>query len=662
MKYVFIFFLLIHFPVSFLFAQQQQTKANDEGKSLLQNEMRRYNSVFREQGRTFADQRIDVTYYKLELQMIIPSQTVRGKVTMKARNRETTLNTITLDLSPSMTIDSVKAGGVLRTVTRSGSTFDIPLDKIYFSGEVMMVETFYHGTPSGSGFGSFTFSSHSGVPWVWSLSEPYGARDWWPCKDHPADKADSADIIVTCDSAYSVGSNGKLISVTNNNNGTKTFFWKEWYPITTYLISIAMTNYAHFSNWFHYSPTDSMEILNYVLPENLSNAQSQLPRTVDMLSIFSNLFGLYPFVNEKYGHADFGWGGAMEHQTMTSTATYSENTIAHELAHQWFGDMITCKTWSNIWLNEGFATYCEALYREKKYGTSSYWTHINSKMNSAKNASGTIYIYDTTDINTLFNGALVYNKGGVVLHMLRHVLGDSAFFRAMNAYANDSLLKYDAATTEEFQTAIENSSGKDLDYFFQQWIYGEKYPKYTYWWRAQGTAPDYTITVNIKQTTGTSNPTFFTMPIDLKLSASGWDTTVTVFNNQNNQTFSFSVSHNPASLQLDPEGWILKDATQVPAGVSSNEILPKNFSLEQNFPNPFNPRTTITFSLPRSSYTSLKVYNIFGVEVASLLQDDFREAGKHHLEFDGSSLPSSLYFYKLTAGKFISVKRMALVK
>ncbi|TAK52631.1 MAG: hypothetical protein EPO24_15130, partial [Bacteroidetes bacterium] len=318
------------------------------------------------------------------------------------------------------------------------------------------------------------------------------------------------------------------------------------------------------------------EVLNYVLPEQLASAQANLPKTIDMLEIYSDLFGLYPFITEKYGHSQFGWGGGMEHQTMTSLGGFSEGLVAHELAHQWFGDMITCRNWSNIWMNEGFATYLTGLYYEQQYGASSYWSYMYSQMNSAKNANGSIYVYDTSNVGTLFNGNLVYAKGATVLHMLRHVIGDTAFFQAMYEYANDTLYKYGTAVTEDFQAICETVSGSDLDYFFDEWIYGEKYPSYIISWEADSTGLGYDVTINIDQTTGTSNPTFFTMPIDLKFSSSGWDTTVTVFNNQQSQLFVITLPQEPATVELDPENWILKSFakafTITPASVTMGTV------------------------------------------------------------------------------------------
>lgn len=550
-----------------------QQRSPETEKTFRSAEIERYKSIFRRSaGEVSSGQNIHPTYYQIVLAITTSPEYLRGDVTMKAVSRENGVGTIRLDLMNNMTIDSVKAGGVPAVFVQNPSTFDVTLDRAYNIGEVMTVEIFYRGRPGSSGFGSFSFTSHLSIPWVWTLSEPYGAKDWWPSKDHPSDKPDSTDMIVTCDSSFRMGSNGILVSVVNNGDGTKTHHWKERYPIATYLVSIALTNYAQFSNWFKYTPTDSMEVLNYVLPEDLSYAQSGLPHAVEGLAIFSDLFGLYPFIQEKYGHSEFNWGGAQEHQTMTSmSCCFGEWIVIHELSHQWFGDMITCKTWPDLWLNEGFATYCEALYDERKYGTSAYTGDVNADMASAKNATGTLYVQDTTNVGNLFASSRVYDKGATVLHMLRHVLGDTAFFHSMYNYANTPSLRFASAATADFQAVCESTSGKNLSFFFNEWVYGEGYPRYMLSSSSVPSSGGYTVTIGIAQKPG-SNPSFFTMPIDIRLSASGWDTTVTVFNDSLMQSFPIEVSHDPTSVQLDPGGWIMKDIL-APVTLSPNRIL-----------------------------------------------------------------------------------------
>ncbi len=493
--------------IQLMFGQFQPQQTGTDEEALFKGEARRYEMLRDAMLEPASDLNIDVKYYKLNIAITTSPNYLRGVVTMRAQSVVANLTTVTLDLMNPLTVDSVKTGNTSLLFTQQPTTLTITLDRSYGSGEMVTTDIYYRGVPGSSGFGSFTFSSHLGTPWVYTLSEPYGAKDWWPCKDHPSDKADSVDIWVTVDSTFKVGSEGKLVAVINNGNGTSTYQWAERYPISTYLVSMAITNFAEFTNWFRYTPTDSMPVLNYVLPEHLTSAQTNLPRTIDMLSIYSSRYGLYPFINEKYGHSEFGWGGGMEHQTMTSLNGFSESLVAHELAHMWYGDMITCANWPNIWLNEGFATYSVAVYYEGKYGFSNYTTYINSQMSSARNAVGTIHVQDTSNTGTLFNGNLVYAKGACVLHMLRHVLGDSTFFRSMRSYAFDPRFRFGVATTENFREVCETVSGDSLGYFFNEWIYGEKYPRYSYSWRAiADTDGGYVVPIRIQQTTGTTNP------------------------------------------------------------------------------------------------------------------------------------------------------------
>ncbi|HEX9007272.1 MAG TPA: M1 family metallopeptidase, partial [Bacteroidota bacterium] len=336
-----------------------------------------------------ASPEIDVTYYFLNLTVsTAPAPSLlSGAVEIRAVNRSDSLGQVVLDLRNTMTVDSVLSHGRRISFSQQPATLTAQLERRYRANEAVDLTVVYHGVPAATGFGSFIFSSHEGTPWVWSLSEPYGSRDWWPSKDHPSDKADSADIWITCDARFRAGSNGTLTAVIDNGNGTKTWRWSERYPIASYLISIAVTNFTELDYWFRYTPTDSMPVVNYVLPELAAQAAQNLPKTVDMLRIFSDAYGLYPFIKEKYGHASMGSGGAMEHQTMTSTTSFQEYVVAHELAHQWFGDMITCRTWVELWLNEGFARYNEAIYGERMYGSALYHGYIETMMNNAKKAT-----------------------------------------------------------------------------------------------------------------------------------------------------------------------------------------------------------------------------------------------------------------------------------
>jgi aminopeptidase N len=639
-----------------LFAQESETYLKGEFRA---QEARRFQKLAQRPAvQSPGQEGFDVTYYKLDLNITISPNYLRGSVVMVAKVLNDNLASVSLDLMNFMTIDSVFIGSSSAKFTQHASTITIVLNRPYMKNEMLSVRVVYRGIPGSSGFGSFSFDTTRGSGWMWSLSEPYGARDWWPCKDDPGDKADSVDIWVTCASRFKVGSEGKLIAVIDNRDGTRTHKWQHRYPIATYLISIAVAEYSEVSGWFKYGPTDSMLVLNYALPGTFSSAVSSLPQTINNLRIFSDLFGLYPFIKEKYGHAQFGWGGGMEHQTMTSLTGFSENLIAHELAHQWFGDMITMRTWPHIWLNEGFATYCVALYQERKSGAQGYWAVMNGEMARAFGATGSIFVRDTSNVGALFSGSLVYGKGATVLHMLRHVLGDTVFFRAMKQYALDPRFRFATASTEDFQSVCETASGKgagSLNYFFQEWIYGEKFPTYQYEWKKQRSGSKYTAQVTLNQTTATGNPAFFQMPIDFRFVGKGLDTTITAFNTARNQIFAFDLPGDPTSFQLDPNNWILKQ---------TYEALPSGFALLQNYPNPFNPSTIIPFELAARSAVRLEVYNVVGALVDILIDGQVFDAGRYEFPFggttsSGASLPSGVYFYRLKAsGTTIETRKM----
>ena len=603
---------------------------------------------------------LDVLYYRLDIRVSVSSISLAGSVLVRARAMTGGVNTISLDLADAMVVDSVRSGGIRLPVTRFPTSFTAQLARSYNEGETVETEVYYHGSPDATGFGSFLFGAHTGGPWIWSLSQPYGARDWWPCKDHPLDKADSADIRITVPAPLRVGSNGLLRAVRQNPDGTITYEWAERYPIATYLISVAIADFAVFSDWYRYSATDSLQILNYVLPQHLASATLALPRTVDMLRIFSGLYGPYPFLKEKYGHCEFGRGGAMEHQTMTSTTTFEEDVIAHELAHQWFGDMITCATWQDLWLNEGFATYSESLYREAQYGPGEYRRLIRARMTSALTASGTLFVQDTSSVANLFAANRVYAKGASLLHMLRHVLGDEVFFRALRNYAGDARLQYRTASTSDFQSVCEAAAGRSLAWFFSQWVYGEKFPRYEARWTAEAEEERFRIRITIHQETRTSNPAFFTMPVDIRLSAGLRDTTLVLFNEANNQEFTFTTAFRPERVDVDPDRWILREV------VDPNPYLPSVARLEQNYPNPFNAGTTIIFHLPQRSSTTLTVHNTIGQTVATLVQE-VREPGSHTVLWSGTDdrglpLASGFYYTRLSAGSSIVTKPLVFLK
>lgn len=606
------------------------------------------------------DPKYDVKYYKLDLTINHTSQTISGNITCNAKVVQSNVTEIYYDFINSMIVDSVLFNGNNTSFSRGTNTVVVQTNTSLNQGDDFTTVVYYHGTPASGGFGSFEFSSQGGNPLIWSLSEPYGAKDWWVVKDTPADKADSADIWLTVSTSLTPVSNGNLMEVVNNGNGTHTYKWHVSYPIAPYLVSLAITNYALYTNYYHYSPTDSMPITHYLYPSSLNSNIPQLNKTPGMIEIFAERFGEYPFINEKYGHAQFGWGGGMEHQTISSMGGFGDGLIAHELAHMWYGDNITCKDWHHIWLNEGFATMGEGLIYEAWNGKAAYNSYIADEMYYAKFASGTIYVQDISSEWEIFNSYRTYSKACVVLHMLRGIVGDSTFFNILRTYSYDPSVAYGNAVTEDFQAIAENVSGLDLNYFFQQWIYGVNYPIYSVVWSKNSLGGNlYDLALKITQSSN-SNPSFFTMPIQIKVNSSTGDTIITVFNNAQVQNFNITVANEPISITVDPNNWILKTINSVVVGIE-DEMQPQTFSLEQNYPNPFNPVTKIKFTLASNEYTTLKVYDIIGKEITTLVNNQM-EKGHYEINFDASNLPSGVYFYTLNAGGYKETRKMILMR
>lgn len=270
----------------------------------------------------------------------------------------------------------------------------------------------------------------------------------------------------------------------------------------------------------------------------------------------------------------------------------------------------------------------------------------------AKLADGTLYVQDTSRVQTLFDSRLVYSKGASVLHLLRRVLGDSAFFQSLRAYADDAALRYRNASTADFRNVCETVSGKDLSLFFTQWVYGSGYPSIQYDWSSVTDAEGASVEVHLQQFNTAPEPAFFTMPLDIRFDDGHRDTTVAVMFDTAVHVFHVRLPFTPANVFLDPDGWALIDVRQTPVNVRQDGAAPERFVLGQNYPNPFNGTTLIPFSLAEPSTVTLEMFSLLGERVAVLQPTDRFPAGSHVIRFspaDASrdALPSGVYFYRL---------------
>ncbi len=492
----------------------------------------------------------DAKYYFLDLDIDPSTDTVSGTVRMVAEVVTGPLSTVDVDLYTDMTVDGVvKTGGGSLSYTHADDILTVTLDRAYSTAEEFSFDITYHGTPSATA-GAFGFDSFDGHDMIWSLSEPFGARSWWPCKDYSHDKADSVDIWVTVPSDLIVASNGTLRDTVVNTT-TKTYKWHEQYPIATYLVSVAIHPYLMITDYYHYSPTDSMLVQHYVFSSHYGSVQTNYAKVPAMITSYAGYFGEYPFIEEKYGQAEFTWGGGMEHQTCTSLWGWDEYLIVHELAHMWWGDMITCETFNHIWLNEGFAVYSEALWAEDTYG----WAAYKQQMEYSKYLGpGTIYVDDLSDWGRIFDPDLTYDKASWILHMLRGIVGDSTFFDIIQTYYG-SQYQYGSCTTEEFRDICESVAGRDFDAFFHQWVYEEGFPHYLYTWTYEPVVEGYEISLTVEQL---QQNHIFTMPIRVTVTTAVGETTLVVEDSLATQPFTLVVDAEPSGVELDRDEWILR--------------------------------------------------------------------------------------------------------
>ena len=601
--------------------------------------------------------KIDISFYELDIDIDFSSNIISGYVLIKGtKSTVAPPDYIELDLYNNMVVDSVFLNDSQVSFSHDSDIIKIPADE----NMIFSLKVFYNGTPEHCGAGGFKFDNHLDIDHVWTLSEAYCARSWWPCKDDPSDKADSVNIKVTVPSQpeFIVASNG-LLESTEVNGGKRTFFWKERYPITTYLVSLAIYPYTIWSEQY-ISPisNDTMAIEHYVFPDRYELSYPNYSLTGEMLSFFSNLFGEYPFISEKYGHADFKWGGGMEHQTLSSMGSFSQNLIVHELGHSWWGNLITCKTFNDIWLNEGFARYCQALWVENIDGEQAYFNFMNDH---AYYGGGTIYVENPSSNSQIFNSSLSYNKASWVLHMLRHKVGDEMFFEILKEYASNDSLAYNAASTADFQKICEDISGMDFEQFFQQWIYGDRYPKYELsWWSDEDDI--YKVKIDQIQSYG-----IFSMPIDLNFSGSvgplSVDTTIVVENNTASHLYEISgLDFFVENVTIDPNNWILKEATYVTNGIEN--IVAKQINVDIAYPNPFNSTSNLNFYIhPKFGdlLVEINVLDAKGRLVESIVKKEFNP-GFHTQLWNAKGKPSGIYFIQLSTDNYINTQKVLYLK
>jgi len=601
-----------------------------------------------------ADTTIDVMFYHLGLDIGIYDPYLVGNVKCVFQPVIEELNQLHLDLNRSMSIDSI--AGPVAGFEHIGDIIQISLNDTFGTEDLIELTIYYQGEPKlALGYKGMRYETHgNNEPIIATLSTPYLAHYWYPCKDGPTDKPDSVYVDITIPDIQINGielkgiSNG-LLEETVVNGDKKTFKWRHRYPIVTYYVMAAVSNYEVISELYTGIYGEQYPLDYYVFDETYTQSQAGVANMPLALDAFSELFGIYPFHEEKYGMTELGYYGAIENQTNTITNNMSTGWFmisVHELGHMWFGDMITCDTWHHGWLNEGFATYSEALYVESQNGHQAYLNYIDDEQYFY---GGTLYLENAQDTGNIFQ-SIIYSKGAYVLHMLRGVMGDELFFEGVKNYSTDPELMYGNATTEQLQAIMETTSGMDLEFYFDQWVYDEYYPKYEYNYDYNPFSES--VFISIKQKQGTSNGwrPLFEMPVQFELDLiGGSDTIVTVWNDHEVQTFEIFGLPEVVDISIDPDGWLLDQSVYNPGlPVGVDEL--QNSVAFSVYPNPANDQINVNVHGYLKS-CPIRIFNIEGLKVFSGVLNH------HQTTIDISEFSSGIYFLRIMANGGLTEKK-----
>jgi aminopeptidase N len=637
MKKLFAFCLIL--AVKFAGAQVQHVCSQSKLSGSLRNTLTKNNLNSAEASLI---EKYDVGFHHLSLAVERTGTAIKGSVRTISRSRVAQLDTFLFQLHSNFIVDSILTPSQDRlTFAKMGNVTAVLLPQSVGLNQTIDLTIYYRGTPPsganaaiGNGFSNRASPTY-GNQITWSLSEPYSAYEWWPCKQSLQDKIDSCFISITTDTSNKVGSNGNLVSVEPKDNGKHTYHWQTRYAMNYYLVALTVGQYREYVSYAKPKQiADSILIQNYIYNATAyNNNKASIDITAKQLELFSDLFGVYPYHKEKYGHMMAPFSGGMEHQTMSSMGIFNFGIVAHELGHQWFGNHVTCATWSDIWLNEGFASYTEYLAAKYLNSPANALSVLNGMHTSAKAGIGSVYVTDTNNVSRIFSSALTYEKGGSAVRVLHYILGDSLFFNMCRTYLNKH--GNGNASTADLAQVCKEVSGKNLDYYFDQWIYGAGFPSYQIKWNYKGGK----LFVKLTQSNAQDANNVFNLSLPLLIRRAGASDTLVYLNNTKSaELFEIGLTDSVNFIQLDPENWILKNV-QVTFDGGLNAL--SGLNPEEDFlvyPNP--AKDVIHFSASKSRGMRMEVYNMLGVLC-------LEETIGSEQFVDVRSLEKGIYFYKI---------------
>jgi aminopeptidase N len=554
----------------------------------------------------------DILFQRLHLQLNPAIRFIQGEVTSRIKMLHAA-DQVAFNCHDSLRIINVQVNAIPTTWNRqTAHQIQIDLNQPVLSGDQLEIIIHYEGVPPESGFGSFVNDIVDESPVLWTLSQPYGARDWWPCKQGLEDKIDTLEVWLDVPPSMSGISNGLLMDTLQRETFTR-YKWKHTYPIATYLVAIAVGKYIHVKDTVELSK-GSLLFENFIYPRSLIRFFDQKSLMKRLMQFYDTLISPYPFMREKYGHTQFNWSGGMEHQTNSFMGNFNMDLIAHELVHQWYGNLLTCASWQDIWLNEGFATYLQGVAYEH-FDDGRFWLPWkNERIQSIlSRPDGSVFVQDTSQVSRVFNGRLTYNKGAMVLHMLRWELGDSIFYQGLRNYIqDDQLLMRGFVRTSDFVLHMESVSSKDLTVFFDNWVYGEGHPIL----HSEIVQEGDIIQIFIIQSTSHPSVIFYPLKIPVQLVFEQGDTLIILQHSQSIEQWSIEIKNKGKLLTsvIDPEKWLVADY-QLPT-VSTNQVT-QSTKWISIVPNPNSRKLRLQLESPSGTNSFYEIYNASGQLIVS---------------------------------------------
>jgi aminopeptidase N len=592
----------------------------------------------------------NVLHYNLDVEIENIKPYIRGNCTITAKVLTEGLDTFRFELSSDISLDSVFFSSHKLVSSRRNNVVAAVLPFTLHKEQSLSVQVYYHGEIEQKGFFS-PLSCKSDSKWqqpvTWTLSEPYGAKYWFPCKQDARDKADSVHINVTVPSPLKAGSNGLLTRVVPVDEDHLRYEWKTNYPIPYYLISLCVSDFREYNFYAKLASGDSVFVQNYIYnqPDFFTENKEQIDQTSSLLNFFSSTFCEYPFIREKYGHCMAPMGGGMENQTMTTLSSFDFTLIAHEMAHQWFGDMVSCANYHDIWLNEGFASYSEYLALDKLSSHQRAQNWLNEAQRIAlREPEGSVFIDDISESNQyrIFSYALTYKKGATLLHMLRYELNnDDLFFKVLRNYLQ--AYKYSSASLTDFISVLNSTTQKNYSWFFDQWFYGKGYPIFDLSWNQVND----TLQLLVSQKPSAEGGPFFRTPFDIKLKLARRDSTLRFNMDSTVQYFRIPMSDYIRSIEFDPQHWLLKKVStdKVPViPIVNNDI---------EVSTPFVSQISVTFKKHHAKKRTVKLTDCSGT---IYLNEKIRK--KEAFRIETAQLPAGTYLLYIIEGRQTFIKKV----